>query len=230
MRVGSLGRERGFLSLLSDPLLERMTADSVQKKYDDGQLVHGRGEKKPGFGMIRKGRVRIGTFSGNGSFVEYGSLRAGDVYGELTVITGIERFHDSYAIGQTVIDHISVDRFQKMITEIPELQLMVLRLMARRLQHAYQRIDDILRLPLIDRVGRHLLETQRRSKDSNSIAIKQSDLAEAMAASRVSISKALSKLSELGFVNTGYGRINLVDQASLTQWLEDRNDLPTPLG
>ncbi len=206
-----------------------MAGEAVSMRYADGQQIHARGEKKPNFSMIRKGRVRLGAFSGHGNFVEFGVLRAGDVYGEMTVISGIARIHDSYAVGATVIDHLSAERFRALLDEYPALQRQMLRLMARRLQHSYQRIDDILRLPLIDRVGRYLLDTKRRITRSQSLQLKQSDIAEAMAASRVSISKAMAQLSELGFVTTGYGSIHLDDVAGLTQWLEDRYAIAPPV-
>lgn len=219
-------RDRGFLSLLPEPLLERLTRDANQMRYEDGQLIHARGEKKPGFSMIRKGRVRLGSVSHGGAFVEFGLLRAGDVYGEMTVITGVSRIHDAYAVGTTIIDQLPAARFKAVINEFPELQLLFLRLMARRLQHAYHRIDDILRLPLVDRVGRHLIDLLRRHSEGTALPIKQSDLAEAMGASRVSISKALSQLSESGFVATGYGRIHVTDKAGLVKWLESRHPMP----
>jgi CRP/FNR family transcriptional regulator, cyclic AMP receptor protein len=227
--MGLPGRERGFLSLLPAPIFERLASDAVQMRYDDGQQIHARGEKKPGFSMIRKGKVRLGSISPNGSFVEFGLLRAGDVYGEMTVISGIARVHDSYAVGPTIVDQLSAERFRALLDEFPALQSHLLKLMARRLQHTYQRIDDILMLPLIDRVGRHLLEIRRRISRSQSLPVKQSDLAEAMAASRVSISKVMAQLSELGFVATGYGRIHLNDPDALTAWLENRHHIAPPI-
>ncbi len=224
--MGVADRERGFLSLLSEPLFDRISRDSVTMRYEDGQQIHAHGEKKPGISFIRKGGARLGSISGNGGFVEFGLLRSGDVFGEMTIITGIARIHDCYAVGPTVIDHLAAHRFRALVEEFPELQNHIMKLMARRLQHAYQRIDDILRLPLVDRVGRHLLAAKRRTPDGGSIVMKQSDLAEAMAASRVSISKAMSQLSTLGLVSTGYGRITLVDSNALTKWLDHRHPMP----
>ncbi len=216
------GRERGFLSWLPTPIFTRLTDEATHMRYDDGQLIHERGEKKPGFSMVRKGRVRLGRVGQNGNFIEFGILRAGDVFGEMSVIRGMERTHDALAIGTTVVDQLPGERFQRILEDHPELQNLMLRLMAGRLFYAYQRIDDILSLPLIDRVAQHILDTGKRSADPHAVVLKQVDLAEAMAASRVSISKVLSQLSALGFVKTGYGRIEITDKSAMANWLKKR--------
>jgi CRP/FNR family transcriptional regulator, cyclic AMP receptor protein len=226
--MGLAAKERGFLSVLSAPLLARLTAEASRKSYTSGQLIHCKGERTPGFSMVRKGRVRLGAVGPSGNFLEFGLLRAGDVYGEMTVINRIHRIHDAYAVGATTVDHLTAERFDRAVAAFPEMQLALLRLMARRLHYAYQRIDDILRLPLIDRVAQHLLDSGRKSSDPAAIALKQADLAEAMGASRVSVSKSLAQLAADGLVRTGYGRIEIADRAGLGRWLAERGNSTTP--
>jgi CRP/FNR family transcriptional regulator, cyclic AMP receptor protein len=217
------GCDRGFLSLLSPQLFQRLTSEAVQHRFEDGQHIHVRGDLDPGFTMVRKGRVRIGSMSPAGHFIEFGLLRPGDVFGEMTVILEVPRLQDSLALGQTVVDQLSLAQFRTILDESDEFRTLIMRLLARRLQHAHVRIDQILRLPLVDRVGRHLLDVNRRLGGRDAVQLRQSEVAEAMGASRVSVSKALGQLAELNFVGTGYGQIDLTDKAGLKKWLDARH-------
>jgi CRP/FNR family transcriptional regulator, cyclic AMP receptor protein len=219
------GNSSGFLAALPEYLLPILEAEASRKRYDNGQQIHQRGEKNPALSIIRKGHARFGSLSACGTFVEFGRIGPGDVYGEMTVAAGHARIHDGYAVGTTEIDHIPAEKFRALLNQHPDLQAVFLRLMAKRLQLAYQRIDDILRLPLIDRIGNFLIETKRRQQGDSAITLKQSEVAEAMAASRVSVSKCLALLNGHGFVDTGYNQIHLTDEAGLKNWLKQREKI-----
>jgi CRP/FNR family transcriptional regulator, cyclic AMP receptor protein len=223
--VKTAKRERGFLSLLSADVIDSVEAWALRQSFSDGQMIHERGDDKPGFSIVKKGGVRLGTIGQSGNFMEFAILRAGDVFGEMTVLTGIKRVHDAYAMGTTEIAAIPAEGFRKLMEEHRDFQSAVLKLMARRLQIAYERIEDVLRLPLTERIAQYLIETLRRSRDGDAVMMRQSDVAEAMAASRVSVSKSLGRLSELGFLRTGYGRIDIINLAGLTAWLAARADV-----
>lgn len=216
--------DRGILSRLAEDARRRLHAVATRKSYAHGQLIHQRGDKRAGVDFIISGMVRMGAMGKSGHVISAGMLSAGDMFGEITVFGRLPRMQDAHAVGPTVIDHISAARFRLFLEEFPTVVEQVLELMARRQARALVAIDDILRLSLVDRLGRQLLEYDRMSGDTGLVAAGKNDLAERLGASRVAVSNALAQLAASGFVRSGYSRVELLDRVGLKAWLSSRSD------
>lgn len=216
--------ERGLLSRLSPDARRRLNSVATRKTYANGQLIHQRGDKRAGVDFIVSGMVRMGAMGKSGHVISAGMLSAGDMFGEITVFGRLPRMQDAHAVGPTVIDHVSAARFRLFLEEFPDVTELVLELMARRQARAIIAIDDILRLPLVERLGRQLLEYDRISGETGIVAAGKNELAERLGASRVAVSNALAQLSASGFVRSGYSRVEMLDTPGLKAWLAGRND------
>lgn len=225
----SAAPERGILSRLAHDARKHLHAVATRKSYTSGQLIHQRGDKRAGVDFIISGMVRMGAMGKSGHVISAGMLSAGDMFGEITVFGRLPRMQDAHAVGQTVIDHVSAPRFRMFLEEFPAVLELVLELMARRQARAIIAIDDILRLPVVDRLGRQLLEYDRMGGTTGIVAAGKNDLAERLGASRVAVSNALAQLAAFGFVRSGYSRVELLDRNGLKTWLSDRND-SNPVG
>ena len=168
--------------------------------------------------------VRLGAVGRSGQVISAFILSAGDMFGEVTVFGRLSRMQDAHAQGQTVIDHLSAARFRLFLEEFPEVIDLVLELMALRQARAIIAIDEILRLPLIDRLGRLLLDLDRLNGNTGVVPVAKNDLAERLGASRVAVSNALAQLAALGFVRSGYGRVDIAESTELQLWLSSRNE------
>ncbi len=216
--------ERGIMSRFPQRLLEGLQALATRRTYYDGQLIHQRGDERAGVDFIWRGMVRLGTVGKSGHTISTSLLRAGDMYGEMTVFARIPRMQDAYAIGETIIDHVPASRFRRVLQDEAELVDLVFEMMARRQARALREIDDILRRPLIERLARHLLERDKLTGGTGLIDTGKNDLAEALGASRVAISNVLSRLGAMGFVRSGYNKVEILDSAALDSWLHEQGD------
>lgn len=215
---------RGIISRLSPAARARLQVVCTRKTYGSGQLIHQRGDKRAGVDFIISGMVRLGAVGRSGQVISAFMLSAGDMFGEVTVFGRLSRMQDAHAYGQTVIDHLSAARFRLFLEEFPDVVDLVLELMALRQARAIIAIDEILRLPLIDRLGRLLLDLDRLSGNAGVVPVAKNDLAERLGASRVAVSNALAQLATLGFVKSGYGRVDIPEPAALQVWLSCRNE------
>ena len=213
-----------WLDTLPPDISKRLSCDAVRMTYANDTLIQARGERKAGLSMIVSGNVRFGTTGASGAFIQFALMGAGDVYGEMTIFNGGGRVHDAIAVGPVVIDQLSAERALAIFETHPALQMALLRLMAKRLQFAYENIDAIIRSPLVDRIGGQLLSLARFIK-ADILNLRQCELAESLGASRVAVNKALGQLTALGFVSTGYGTVTLVDRNALRHWLDARRDV-----
>ena len=216
--------DRGILSRLSPAARSRLQAVCTRKSYSSGQLIHQRGDKRAGVDFVISGMVRLGAVGRSGQVISSFMLSAGDMFGEVTVFGRLSRMQDAHADGQTVIDHLSAARFRLFLEEFPEVVDLVLEVMALRQARAIIAIDEILRLPLIDRLGRLLLDQDRLGGKTGIVAVAKNNLAERLGASRVAVSNALAQLAALGFVRSGYGRVYIGQPDALQEWLSNRNE------
>lgn len=216
--------ERGILSRLSPKARSRLQAVATRKTYVHGQLIHQRGDRRAGVDFIISGLVRLGAVGRSGQVISAGLLSAGDMFGEITVFARLPRMQDAHAHGAVVIDHVSAARFRLFLEEFPEVTELILEVMARRQARAIVAIDEILRLPLIDRLGRQLLDLDRVSGRTGTVPVAKNDLAERLGASRVAVSNALAQLAAAGFVRSGYSRVDIIERDALRHWLAGRND------
>ena len=203
----------------------RLSAVATRKTYAPGQLIHQRGDKRAGVEFIVSGMVRMGAVGKSGQVISASLLSAGDMFGEITVFAGLPRMQDAHAHGPAVIDHVSAARFRLFLKDFPEVIDLILEVMARRQARAIVAIDEILRLPLIDRLGRQLLELDRIGGATGTVPVAKGDLAERLGASRVAVSNALAQLAASGFVRSGYSRVDIIGREALRSWLASRNDV-----
>lgn len=216
--------ERGIMARFRPSALKGLQALATRRSYYDGQLIHQRGDARSGVDLIWRGMVRLGAVGKSGHNISTSLLRAGDMYGEMTVFARIPRMQDAYAIGDTIIDHVPASRFRGALQDDADMVGLVLEMMARRQARALQEIDDILRRPLIERLARQLLERDRLGAGSGVIDVGKNDLAEALGASRVAISNVLSRLGAMGFVLSGYNKVEILDSTALGNWLRAQGD------
>lgn len=210
---------------LSPRLMSRLTAAAVRVRYQDGVLIHARGDAKPGLSIVHTGAVRFSNPGLDGSVITTGTLGPGQFFGEATLFAGLPRTHDAVAAGPTVIDQLSKKRFDQIFDEEPDLARMMLQAMTQRLYLALDFMDDLRRLPLKARVAKLISTRSAISGNRNTLEANQSELAFTLGVSRVSMGKALGALQKEGIVKLGYGRIDIPDRKKLKVWIAEHVNL-----
>lgn len=200
-------------------LMARLSDAAIRVAYDDGELIHARGDAKPGLSIVHEGAVRFINSGIDGSVVSTGTLRSGEFFGEATLFAGLPRTHDAVADGPTIIDQVSKSRFDKIFDEEPDLARAMLRMTTRRLYWALDFMDDLRSLPLKARVAKVIIRRNESSSGKSMVRANQSDLAYLLGVSRVSIGKALGELQSQGLIKLGYGRIEIPDPSALKAWI-----------
>lgn len=208
--------------LLQADLLEKLHALGTSVTYQDGQLIHSRGDKKPGVSIVQKGGARIGTIGVDGSFLTISVLGPGQTFGEHTVFTDLPRTHDVSAVGDTVIDQISGTAFLALFEAEPSLARALLVTALTRSHALIERLDDMRRLSLPVKTAKYLISVSMVSDPADIIVCTQSNLAIAVGVSRISLGKALKKLEALKLIKPGYGQITLTDIPRMEDWIDSQ--------
>ncbi|NCF73463.1 MAG: cyclic nucleotide-binding domain-containing protein [Gammaproteobacteria bacterium] len=214
-----------FFSLLPERLQNLLIAASKRSQFEDGELIHPRGDKGQSLSIIESGHVRFSTLGRDGTRVSTITLGAGESFGEFTLFAGTPRLFDMHAIGPTVINAVVRQRFEKLLEDEPEFSKFIIQLLARRLLFALEILDDERRLPLVAKLAKTLLRRPRTSADNLNIAVTQKELANELSVSRVALGTAINKLKLLNLISTSYGQVTINDLAAFRSWVQEQSQL-----
>jgi len=213
--------ESTFLGSLPKDVTEKIVSRANLIKYDDGQLIHSRGEHKPGLSIVAKGAVHIGVYDINGKFSLAAILGLGETFGEFALFTELERTHDVYAAKDTQVYQLSASSFMQLYESEIEISQALLKVTLTRTHLLLDILDAIRRLPIDKRAAKILLTMSQVSEDPNLIKYRQTELAYTLGVSRVSAGKALKTLCSEDLIELGYREIKIPSLKRLAHWLGD---------
>ena len=216
-----------LLASLPANLNDALKEAAVTLQYDDGQPIHAREDGIQALSIIKSGAVRMGHVDINGTYSGIAILGPGQFFGEFTLFAGMPRRFDAVASGITVIDEINQTRFDRLLANHRGIRSHFLSSLAHRLHAALETIDDMRRLPLKVRVAKTLYMMQKAGGNDERLKVTQSDLADLLGVTRVSINKALCALQGHGMIKRAYGHIEIPSPAALSSWVLKRTT-PTP--
>ncbi len=200
---------------LSDDCLSLLYPLGTLTPYQEGAIIHERGEKKPGLSVVSKGAVRVGNYGLDGRYIQTTLFGPGDSFGEFTLFSNLPRTHTAEAVGETEVVHITAPVFEQAIADHPKLAMGMLASLSTRLHWALEVMDDMLRMPLPVRLSKLIYAFYQAAEGSEILHITQEQLAERAGVSRVSISAALKKLEAQGLVRRRYNELEICDVAGL---------------
>ncbi|MCR9077911.1 MAG: Crp/Fnr family transcriptional regulator [Hyphomonadaceae bacterium] len=208
-----------FMDHLSDNLRDEISRAGTIVRYQDGQLIHNRGDMKPGISIVVSGAVQVGIFGEDGTFIMTSHLGMGQTFGEFTLFANLPRTHDITAAGDTQINQIPAQTFHRLYDARPEISRALLTTSLVRTHRLLEMMDAMRRLPMRERTAKVLWTLIQTAGDVDKFECRQSDLAFALGVSRTSLSTALKQLAVLGLVKTGYGQITLPDPEKMKDWV-----------
>ena len=151
---------RWFASL-SPSLRHDILRCAYVKRLKDGELISTRGEVPEEWMACAKGAVRVSSTSLSGKQITFTYVEPGIWFGDIALIDGDSRTHDTYAHGDTTILCVAKSDFHKILSQHMEFYQAMLRLQARRIRLLFGLVEDLNTLPLRSRLAKQLLHLAR---------------------------------------------------------------------
>ncbi len=175
--------------------------------------------------VIVRGTVKVHVEQEDGSDVVLAIRGPGEVIGEMSVVDNIGRSASVVTLAETICFWIDRMAFQTCLQTMPRLAYNLLQILARRLRLASEQNQVLAAQDLHGRVARQLLalaemygETRPNGDVLIPLALKQSDLAGLVGASRARVNQVLSYYRQRQFISfDDKGRILLHNRAALAQ-------------
>ena len=200
----------------------RLIAAATIVKYGAGQMIHSRGDDKPGLSIVKSGAVRVGIYGTDGDFVMTSMLGKDHSFGEFTLFTTLPRTHDISAAVDCEIYQVSRASFVRIYDNAPDLARALTTATLIRAHLLLEMLDAIRRLPLLERTAKFLITTMTTQGGASTLDYRQSDFAYMLGVSRVSLNRVLKQLADAGLIQLGYGAINVPSPTALEDWLTRR--------
>jgi small-conductance mechanosensitive channel len=113
----------------------------VERRMKQGATVVRQGEPASSVFFIREGALEVRLANENGEEVAVNRLAAGDLFGEMSLLTGEPRSASIVALTDVALYELGKERLLPMLTERPELGDALAELMAARQRWGQARMD-----------------------------------------------------------------------------------------
>jgi CRP/FNR family cyclic AMP-dependent transcriptional regulator len=195
---------------------------ATARRYHDGELIHGRGDRPDGLYHVVRGKIRISGVSAGGRELLLTMLEPGSWFGEISLIDGLPRTHDAHAVGDTELRVVSPQAFEAVVAGQPGLLRELMRLLCARLRLSLGALEDAMLLPAPARLAKRLLGAPVGA--SGGVDLPQEQLARLVATSRQSVSGIVKAWERAGWVSVSYGQIVIRDRAALARLVAEAEE------
>jgi len=189
----------------------------VSKLYTPGQFIYLQDTQPTEFYYLEKGTARSFISSSEGAERLLTLHHTGDLMGEASFFDQYPRVSSAVAVTDCKVISIDNPRLEQALQEHPELALPLLRYLARTVRLLSGHVDDITFRPADRRLAGALL---RQAGDRSVLKTTHEELGSAIGASRVTVSRVLARFGTLGWLETGYGEVKLLDRTALERFAQ----------
>lgn len=218
---------------LDDEAIRELAMRSTIRSYRPNSVVVNEGDEGDALYVVVSGSVRVErsamTYDPTVGEEVMKSVplawrRDGEHFGEMALIDGEPRMADVVTVEPTVLLKLGRDDFLRCLASSPKISLSVMGSLAKRLRQAADHLRSVQSLDVLGRVSELLLQLSDqygtdRPGGARRIETKltHQQMAEQLATSRESVSRAMSSLQQSGAIGKEGGRILVLKPQRLKQ-------------
>jgi CRP-like cAMP-binding protein len=211
----------GFLGVLEPDQGAALRRLATPRRFRRGHALFHQGGASDRVVVLLSGRVKVSTVTQEGKEIVLAFRGPGDLLGELSAIDGEPRSATVEAVEAVEALAISASDFRSFLIAHPEVALLLLQMLSRRLRDADRKRVEYGAHDTVGRVAARLVELVERYGEPAGAGLRiglplsQEELAGWTGASREAVSKALQTLRKVGWVLTERRRITVLDLEAL---------------
>ena len=172
-----------------------------------GYLIYLQNTQATCFYYLKSGKVKSFIQSEDGGERVLNLYTAGSLFGEASFFDELPRVSSAVAVVPCEIVPIDRELVTQEFARNPELALAMMQYLARTVRLLSGQVDQMAFRPARWRVANYLLTL---SPAGGPMSCTQDDIAAAVSASRVTVSRVLNEFARLGWVELGYRTISLM--------------------
>jgi CRP-like cAMP-binding protein len=206
-----------LFSSLSPSSLSSLGRECRFKQVEKGGILFFQSDPSDSAFIVRSGKISIILNSPDGREMTINEMHAGDMFGELGIITKKARSTSAIARSKSEVLVIPQRAFTTIVEREPNFAIRILEITAERLQASGKRESALVFMDAQARLAHLLLELNKQEADIGYITISQDELAQRTGLIRQTVAKALGNWRRKGYLLTGRGRIVLLNHKALRE-------------
>jgi CRP/FNR family transcriptional regulator len=196
---------------------------AVPRRFARQEALFHQGDESEGFHVVASGQVKVSRYGPDGREQILHILAEGDPCGEVPVFQGESYPATAVALEPSQTLYFRRRDFLDLGSRRPGLLLSMMGVLAARLRHFVELVDDLALKEVSARLARHLLESAD-AQDSDTVTLQTT---KAVLASRLgtiaeTLSRTLARLQRDGLIQVEGKRVTLLDRSGLEGLAEGR--------
>ncbi len=217
--------ERHFLFGSLEPgEIDALASRARMERYPAGREIFTKGSPGRTLIAVLRGSVKISTLSPAGKEVALNIIHAGEIFGEIAVIDGEERTATAEAMSECELLVLDRRDVMPLFERHPEIAMMLLRILCRRLRQTSEQVEDVLFRTLQSRLAKALLQLNEDAAaetpgSQSGLRLSQRELGNLVGGSRESVNRQLQLWHRAGLIELERGRVAIRDAAAIKRLL-----------
>ncbi|WP_426493456.1 Crp/Fnr family transcriptional regulator [Hymenobacter sp. 102] len=212
--------ERSLLGTCQHAELSLIAGGKMHQSYRKGQVIFQQGSRALGLYCVYQGKVKISKLSADGKEQIIRLAREGDVLCYRSLMMGQFCTTAATALTDCVVCLIPRPDFFSLLEQNPQFSHSLLRLMARNLGEAEERLLHAAYKPVRERLAEALLLLEQAFRPATdepfSMPVSRDDLAALTGTTKETASRLLSEFRDEGLVLTQGSRIIVLDREKIS--------------
>ena len=202
-------------SALDSASIEQLVSASRVVALPKGRLLFSQNDESDAVYVVCAGVIALVLSTADGRELVIDELSAGQMFGELSVLTDRRRSTGAVAHAASEVLTIPIDVFEQALETMPALMRQVLAMTAQRLRECSTRESALAFLDAPGRLARALVLLNQEAGNTNIIVTSQEEIAQRVGLTRQTVAKELGRWRRAGWLQTGRGKIVLLDLPAL---------------
>ncbi|MEF3088891.1 Crp/Fnr family transcriptional regulator [Raoultella sp. WB_B2P2-3] len=215
---------------LPDYLSGQMLSRASFYQYENGEVIHYRGDESQALYAVITGSVKVSSVSADGKECIFRYLSPGNWFGEIGMIDKSVRTHDARALGKTILLTLKPRDVESLLQHYPILHHFLALLLCKVVRNAFTMLHDSALLSVSARLAKRLVSLSEGYGEWHekgvliNLYLTQDDLATIINTTRQTINKRLVAWEKLGWIEAKYGKILIVNMSALRQLYIDEDE------
>lgn len=228
-RALDLVSERGWFAERDETVRQQLGRIARLRIVPAGKALYVAGDEANGVYGLVAGGLDISIPRADGTDFTFHHAERGFWVGDLAMLTGARRLVSVRAASEAAVLHLGGAELTAMIRATPELLRDFYALTYANFATTFFLLANVSISSSESRVALRLLLQLEAAPDADGwVALSQSKLAELVALSQPTLQRAMRRLTEMGLIEPGYGRIRVADRAGLLELCGGSADLGLP--
>lgn len=200
---------------LSEEEVKEMDRRTTMTTTEPGRVFYAPEETGEVLFLLKSGRVQLYRLSPEGKKLVVSVLDPGAVFGEMSIVG--QGMHNTFAeaIDECLICVMSRVDVERLLTNKPQVALRFMESMARRLQDAEEKLEDLAFKSIPSRLAGLLIRLAGSENGHDVVGYTHQDMAEMLGTYRETTTQTLNEFKNRGWIDIGRKKIRILNREAL---------------